>query len=213
MMYYWFEYFDIPRRTIKDSHIKGKRTPKISEIILRKLYWKDNLILKDIGIIYGLSEFTILKYFQYYGIPCRSRSEATLKRDMEDPDLKERQCEIQQNKWDLMSDEDRLIHAKHVSAGRQGIPYEEWEDFVSDGWRDTVEYAEWTAAVIKRDNNTCRLCNTKVGIKHRHHIYPVRNYPELKYDVENGITLCPGCHYKTFGCEEEWADIFIMLIN
>lgn len=209
----WFKYFNISRRLIKESHIKVPMLPKIGEKILRKLYWNDGLILKDISIIYKYDESTILKYFQYYGIPCRSRSESTLKRDMEDPTVNIKSRKSQQMRWDSMSENDILIHAEKTSAGRQGIPYEKWENFVSDEWRDTIEYTEWTSAVIKRDNNTCRLCNTKVGIKHRHHIYPVRKYPELKYDVENGITLCPDCHYKTFGCEEEWADTFIMLIN
>jgi len=69
--------------------------------------------------------------------------------------------------------------------------------------RRTVEYKQWRAAVFKRDNYTCQDCGDKFykgcGRQielHPHHIKPFAAYPDLRYDIDNGITLCKDCHLK-----------------
>jgi hypothetical protein len=61
--------------------------------------------------------------------------------------------------------------------------------------RHSIEYKIWRAKVFKRDNWTCQKCNRKKGVKIRaHHIKPFSKYPELRYDINNGITYCKDCH-------------------
>lgn len=110
--------------------------------------------------------------------------------------------------------EDPMEHIK-TSAALQGISVDDWEDFLynQEDSRISPEYSDWRQSVYRRDYHTCQMCNTDEGIIHAHHILPVRDYPELLLDQENGITLCKKCHEKTYGCEEGWADTFIMLIN
>lgn len=64
--------------------------------------------------------------------------------------------------------------------------------------RQSEEYKEWRDAVFRRDNWTCQ--NSECGYKgHRivaHHIKDFNEYPELRYDVDNGQTLCRACHKK-----------------
>ncbi len=60
-------------------------------------------------------------------------------------------------------------------------------------------YIEWRTAVFIRDDYTCRKCGIKSGIGrkiylHAHHIKSVSQYPELIYEIDNGITLCKNCH-------------------
>lgn len=57
-------------------------------------------------------------------------------------------------------------------------------------------YNEWQAAVFKRDNSTCQDCKEPVTGKQRqaHHLKPREAYPELIFDVNNGLTLCAKCH-------------------
>ena len=77
------------------------------------------------------------------------------------------------------------------------------------------EYEKWRVAVNKRDNNTCRECNTKIGVKHSHHIKPYRDWknPDDSLNVSNGITLCIKCHRKTYGKEYEFMSKYLDMVR
>lgn len=52
---------------------------------------------------------------------------------------------------------------------------------------------DWSNKVRKRDSYKCQIC----GIDRKtvaHHIFSYSDYPELRVDVGNGITLCRQCH-------------------
>ena len=61
--------------------------------------------------------------------------------------------------------------------------------------RNTPEYNEWVNKVKGRDNHICQCCGGNKHL-HAHHIYGYKNYPNLRLDVNNGITLCNWCHGK-----------------
>lgn len=62
--------------------------------------------------------------------------------------------------------------------------------------RLTKEYKNWRKSVFERDKYTCVLCG-KVGVElNAHHIMPYAKYEELRFDLDNGITLCKECHKK-----------------
>lgn len=57
------------------------------------------------------------------------------------------------------------------------------------------EYNAWAKAVKQRDNYTCRKCGcTDKKRLHSHHIKSWSIYVELRYDINNGLTLCIECH-------------------
>jgi len=58
------------------------------------------------------------------------------------------------------------------------------------------EYREWRVAVFERDNYTCQKCNEKGGELNAHHICGFKDYPELRFEIKNGITFCKKCHGK-----------------
>lgn len=59
------------------------------------------------------------------------------------------------------------------------------------------EYREWRKSVFERDKYTCQVCGDhKGGNLRAHHIKRYSAFPELRYSVENGITLCDKCHNK-----------------
>lgn len=61
------------------------------------------------------------------------------------------------------------------------------------GW----QYNLWRKKVYERDNYTCRICGQKGGYLQADHIKSWFQYPELRYDVNNGRTLCFPCHKLT----------------
>lgn len=73
--------------------------------------------------------------------------------------------------------------------------------------RKDLRYTIWREECLSRDNHTCQHCgvkqeelpevgNTSDQNLHVHHIKPWRNHEELRFDVSNGIILCPSCHRK-----------------
>lgn len=63
--------------------------------------------------------------------------------------------------------------------------------------RTSAEYKEWRKKVFERDNFTCQNCGKTGRDIEAHHIKEQSRYPELIYDVNNGLTLCHKCHKET----------------
>lgn len=59
--------------------------------------------------------------------------------------------------------------------------------------RRSGKYKTWKTAVLKRDGRRCQRCGAKKDLC-VHHIKPFSEFPELRFDVDNGITLCRECH-------------------
>lgn len=57
------------------------------------------------------------------------------------------------------------------------------------------EYIKWRNAVFYRDNYKCQKCNSVKKLE-AHHLKSYSKFPELRYDVSNGITLCKECHQQ-----------------
>ena len=56
-------------------------------------------------------------------------------------------------------------------------------------------YSQWRKAVFTRDNHTCRVCGQRGGKFQGHHIKTWARHPDLRFDVDNGLTVHEGeCH-------------------
>ena len=55
---------------------------------------------------------------------------------------------------------------------------------------------KWVNAVISRDKAICQHCGASGIELHAHHIKSYKDYPDLRFDVDNGITLCFKCHWQ-----------------
>lgn len=71
--------------------------------------------------------------------------------------------------------------------------------------RSSFEYSEWRRHVFQRDNHTCQACGIRnrkglgVSIKlEADHELPFSKFPNLRFEILNGRTLCVSCHKKMF---------------
>jgi hypothetical protein len=92
---------------------------------------------------------------------------------------------------------------RKISASKKGDKSHFWRGGVTlihKEIRNSFEYRLWRTAVFTRDNWTCVRCETKGSRKtpvQADHIKPFAYFPELRFSVDNGRTLCIPCHMNT----------------
>src|SRR3990167_7575751 len=95
-------------------------------------------------------------------------------------------------------------------AWNKGLKNPDWLKEKNPNWRGGVtpehhkvrkssKYKDWRVSVFVRDNYTCQKCGARNGngkriILHADHIKPFALYPELRFELSNGMTLCIECH-------------------
>lgn len=93
-----------------------------------------------------------------------------------------------------------------------GDKHHNWKGGIShrnNNLRHTLEYRLWRTSVFERDDYTCVFCGLKSGngkavTLHADHIKPFSLYEELRFDLNNGRTLCIDCHKKTPTFANKW---------
>lgn len=94
------------------------------------------------------------------------------------------------------------------NSGARGPKNHQWKGGITpihETIRKSLEYKLWREAVFKRDGYTCVWCFRKGGrfkgkkavILNADHIKRFADYPELRFAIDNGRTLCVECHRTT----------------
>lgn len=105
---------------------------------------------------------------------------------------------------------------KHNFIKSRGKNHYRWtinRETVKYDRRNDPEYKQWRIAIYKRDLYKCKINNSCNGRIEAHHILSWANYPELRYEVNNGITLCQAHHPKKRAEEKLLAPTFQELIS
>ena len=91
-------------------------------------------------------------------------------------------------------------HKRKISESERGKNHYNWKGGKSTERNLLMgrrEYKRWRTEVFKRDNYTCQECGKRGVELNAHHIKSWAYFPEFRFDVRNGRTLCLACHEKT----------------
>ena len=86
---------------------------------------------------------------------------------------------------------------KFTSEDVRGSANHNWKGGVTtenQKGRGSKKATEWRHSVFVRDSFTCQLCGQIGGNLQAHHKKEWANFKSLRYDVDNGATLCKTCH-------------------
>lgn len=94
-----------------------------------------------------------------------------------------------------------------------------WKKDRSASWlnkarRTNIEYKLWREQVFSRDGYKCKMAKPDCGTYiEAHHILAWRDHPELRYEINNGITLCRAHHPRKRAEEKRLAPLFKELVT
>jgi len=91
-------------------------------------------------------------------------------------------------------------HRRNIGLSKKGSKSPFWRGGVAienKRIRASIDFRLWREAVFARDNWTCQECEIRGGELHPHHIKAFSLFPELRFAIDNGVTLCASCHRKT----------------
>jgi hypothetical protein len=109
----------------------------------------------------------------------------------------------------------KTVHCrKHAFELKRGANHPNWKNGVSKHVHNVSEpkYKEWRMSVFTRDGFKCKLCSTKNNLQ-AHHILRWADYPEFRYDINNGITLCRAHHPRMRAEEKRLEPTFRELVS
>lgn len=73
-------------------------------------------------------------------------------------------------------------------------------------------YKQWRLSIYKRDKFKCQYPGCSVSTKlNAHHIKTWADFPGLRYNINNGITLCKIHHDMIKGMEESYSEVFLRI--
>lgn len=114
---------------------------------------------------------------------------------------KERQCPVCGKTFEAKTSEDIYCswecynQDRHPPKGEQHYNWKGGITSENEKLRKSDQYKKWQQAIYQRDFYQCQICGSKIKIN-AHHIYAWQYFPELRFSLDNGITLCEKCHHK-----------------
>lgn len=180
---------------------------------LTELHHHQGMGIYSIANMYdGVGVGTITKLMNKYGITILTANELHKKWWSNDKN-KNVMSVIRRNLWNdekyhektsaHLCDKDAIVNRSvKFSATYQGVDVDGWNGFLTPERiriRKSSEYTKWRESVFNRDNYTCRCCGIRSSkgnpiYLNAHHLNSFASNPALRFDIDNGITLCYNCH-------------------
>lgn len=171
------------------------RPEHITKELFLKLYVQEGLSVLAISKQVGKSTAQVSRYLKIFEIPTRAFSTKGLKTRQGVVLSRETKDAIR-----LKALGRRISLEVRKKMGSKGSKNPGWIDGrtpVNKLIRHSIEYKEWRKSVFERDEYTCKECGKRGGELHAHHEKPFAYFPELRFEVKNGKTMCVPCHRET----------------
>ena len=160
---------------------------KLDMDLIKKEYIENERSCKELGKMFGTNHGTIWNRLKKEGVKIREK--------------------------DVFTKRTR----KKMSAGKQGIPLEEWKKFASEELYGIKFNNKFKRVIRRRDNQICMLCGIHKEKLNRtldiHHI----DYNKKLSIPQNCISLCRKCHngtvHSTKHCKDHWINFFQSLLT
>ena len=199
------------------------RTHKVTKEQIETLYWSEGLSLRKVAKKLSIAVDTLVSYMHSLNIRTRNLSESHrgLSSPMRGiktnrvpksawkrgniPWNKGKKCEYLLGNqfsagrvpWNKELNKFNYSLYEEMSKQRRGSRHWLWKGGITSD-RERVyssrEYKIWRQNVFERDCYTCQGCGSVGGHLRAHHNFRFSDYPELRFDISNGITLCKKCH-------------------
>jgi len=88
-------------------------------------------------------------------------------------------------------------YAKWLSENKRGENAPRWKGGITPKRVKayfSIEYKLWRKSVFERDHYACLICGKVGGRLNAHHIKSWKDFPKLRYETNNGMTMCNTCH-------------------
>jgi hypothetical protein len=83
-------------------------------------------------------------------------------------------------------------------VGEKAPAYKDGKSLERERARHSNDLSIWRKKVYKRDGHKCIKCGSR-ELLHAHHILSWAEHEDLRFDVNNGQTLCEKCHGEIHG--------------
>lgn len=151
------------------------------------LYWGNEYTQSEIANIFNCSQTTISLNMKEWDIPLEEERLGRFEKGVRNNP----QGEFKQGyvPWTKVNGNPKCEGKNHWNW--KGGPARDNFNF-----RHSLEHKlrSWRRSVYRRDNFTCQICNQHGGTLNAHHLKSFAKYKELRFDIDNGITLCYECH-------------------
>lgn len=171
-------------RWLNDIGVEIRGAPKFAELQdpkwVKTHYVDKRMSSLKIAKLLGCSPHVVTDALKRHGIKARPR------------------C---QNKGKKFGPEFKAKISKHMKGRFPGSKNPNWKGGYVDPTareRRGGKALKWRNAVKERDGYKCRECGATDRL-HAHHVKSWNDYPDLRFDVDNGLTLCVRCHQKAHG--------------
>lgn len=113
--------------------------------------------------------------------------------------------------YDYQRGKTKDLSNRRVCNGSENPNWRGGKTSIHKSIRGSKAMSVWRKEVFERDDYTCRSCGNRSKSNNylrieAHHIKPFATFPEVRFNVDNGMTLCKKCHDK----EPKGKDIYLI---